>query len=57
MRRGIVEGEPGSLPWGEWRLILWVRDHLARRRSPRTENQPEPVPEHDGDDNHPQPEA
>lgn len=28
MRHGIVEGEPGSMPYHEWRLMVWIRDRL-----------------------------
>ena len=28
MRHGIVEGEPGSMPWGQWWLRRVIRDRL-----------------------------
>lgn len=34
MRRHIVEGEPGSLPWPQWRLLIAIRGLLERLRDP-----------------------
>lgn len=38
MRHGIVEGEPGSMPWGQWWLRKVIRGGL--RAKPR-DRQPE----------------
>ena len=35
MQRRIVEGEPGSLPWAQWQLWMWLTRHLRRRPLPR----------------------
>ena len=41
MRRGIVEGEPGSMPWGQWWLRKVIRDRLRGKfRDRRPEDQP-----------------
>jgi len=40
MRHGIVEGEPGSMPWGQWWLRKVIRDRLRgkpRDRQPQAE--------------------
>ena len=43
MRHGIVEGEPGSMPWGQWWLRNLIRDRLrGKRRDRRSEAEPVP---------------
>lgn len=45
MRNGIVEGEPGSMPWGQWWLRKVIRDRL--RGKPR-DRRPEAEPPRSG---------
>lgn len=41
MRHGIVEGEPGSMPWGQWWLRRVIRDRLrGKPRDRRPEAEP-----------------
>lgn len=30
MRHNIVEGEPGSLPWPQWQLLMWLKRVFSR---------------------------
>ena len=41
MRHGIVEGEPGSMPWGQWWLRKLIRHRLrGKPRDQRPEAEP-----------------
>jgi hypothetical protein len=40
----IVEGEPGSLPWPQWGLWMWLRRRLNRTRAAGSPSNGQPQP-------------
>lgn len=30
VRHDIVEGEPGGIPYHEWKFMMWIRERFSR---------------------------